>query len=300
MKRIYFLATLCAIATASYAQQPSTGDSAVSKRKQNDTISIGSILIIKRNDKSYRNDSSTVLLTDNNYKKKNSRISTNFLVLDLGFANWEDKSNYAVTGGYLFNRPGTPQLSGNDFKLRAGKSVNVNIWLFMQKLALVKRNVNLKYGLGVELINYSFRSPISFKESGVLPYIPAGAAGISSSPFVFRDSVSFSKNKLALKYITIPLMLNFASNHKPGKAGFSASVGVSAGYLYKQRNKQRSDERGKQRNQGDYDLEQFKFSYIGEIGFGSFRLYGSYSPKSIFNRNLDIRPYNIGFRFSKW
>jgi Outer membrane protein beta-barrel domain len=297
MKRIYFLATLCAIATASYAQQPTTGDSTVSKKRQNDTISIGSILIIKRNDKSYRNDSSTVLLTDNNYKKKNSKISTNFLVLDLGFANWEDKSNYAAAGSFLVNKPGALALSKDDLKLRAGKSVNVNIWFFMQKLALVKRNINLKYGLGVELNNYSFRSPISFREGGAVPY---NAPSFTNAPFIFRDSISFSKNKLALKYITVPLMLNFASNHKPGKAGFSASVGVSAGYLYKQRNKQRSDTRGKQKNQGDYDLERFKFSYIGEIGFGSFRLYGSYSPKSIFEKSLDIRPYNVGFRFSKW
>jgi Outer membrane protein beta-barrel domain len=296
MKRIYFLATLCAIATASYAQQPTTADSTVSKKRQNDTISIGSILIIKRNDKSYKNDS-TVLLTDNNYTKKYSRISTNFLVVDLGFANWEDKSNYGAGGNFLVNKPGAPALSADDLKLRAGKSVNVNIWFFMQKLALVKRNVNLKYGLGVELNNYSFRSPISFKEGGVVPY---NAPAVTNAPFIFRDSIAFSKNKLAVKYITIPLMLNFATNHKPGKPGFSASVGVSAGYLYRQRNKQRSDTRGKQKNQGDYDLERFKLSYIGEIGFGSFRLYGSYSPKSIFEKSLDIRPYNIGFRFSKW
>jgi hypothetical protein len=87
MKRIYFLAALCAFATATYAQQPSTQDSSVSTKRKNDTISIGSILIIKRNDKSYKNDSS-VLITDDNYKKKNSRISTIFwcwtLVLQIG------------------------------------------------------------------------------------------------------------------------------------------------------------------------------------------------------------------------
>jgi hypothetical protein len=296
MKRIYFLAALCAFATASYAQQPSTQDSSISTKKKNDTISIGSILIIKRNDKSYKNDSS-VLITDNNYKKKNSRISTNFFVLDLGFANWDDKTNYALGSSYLVNKPGAPALSADDLRLRAGKSVNVNIWLFMQKLSLVKKNVNLKYGLGLELNNYSFRSPISFKEGGVVPY---NTPLVANAPFIFRDSISFSKNKLAVKYITVPLMLNFAANHKPGKAGFSASVGVSAGYLYKQRNKQRSDARGKQQNQGDYDLERFKFSYIGEVGFGSFRLYGSYSPKSIFEKGLDIRPFNVGLRFSKW
>ena len=95
-------------------------------------------------------------------------------------------------------------------------------------------------------------------------------------------------------------MLNFTTAKQTGKPGFSASFGVSGGYLYSQRNKQISTERGKQKNKGDYDLERFKFSYIAELGFGPVRLYGSYSPKSIFERSLDLRPYTVGFRFSNW
>ena len=73
---------------------------------------------------------------------------------------------------------------------------------------------------------------------------------------------------------------------------------MSAGYLYSQRNKQKSEERGKEKNKGDYDLEKFKFSYIGEIGFGPVKFYGSYSPKSLYEHSLDIRPFTFGIRFS--
>jgi hypothetical protein len=47
-------------------------------------------------------------------------------------------------------------------------------------------------------------------------------------------------------------------------------------------------------------MERFKISYIGEVGLGPVRLYGSYSPKSIFERSLNIKPFNIGIRFSNW
>jgi hypothetical protein len=47
-------------------------------------------------------------------------------------------------------------------------------------------------------------------------------------------------------------------------------------------------------------MERFKFSYITELGLGPVRLYGSYSPKTIFERSLDVKPYNIGLRFSNW
>ena len=293
MKKIYFLATLCALATASFAQtEPAKKDSAYNPA-YNDTIRIGSILIIKKN-KRPKGDTTTIIA---DIKKTNPRKSTNYIIFDFGFSNFNDNTNYANAGGYVVNKPGAPAFNAADLKLKGGKSMNVNIWLFMQKYSLVKNNVNLKYGLGLELNNYRFRSPISFKENGTIPY----SGGMqTNAPFVFRDSISFSKNKLAADYLTVPLMLNLATTKKPGKPNLSASFGVSAGYLYSQRNKQVSDERGKEKNKGEYDMERFKISYIGELGLGSVRLYGSYSPKSIFERSLDIKPFNIGVRFSNW
>src|SRR5690606_32967226 len=119
-------------------------------------------------------------------------------------------------------------------------------------------------------------------------------------PFVFRDSISFNKNKLAADYITVPLMLNFTTNPYRGSRALSASFGVSAGYLYSQRNKQKSDERGKMKNKGDYDLNRFKFSYVGELGLGPVKLYGSYSPESMYDNNMDMRPYTLGIRLSNF
>ncbi len=293
MKKIYFLVNLCAIATASYAQkEPAKKDTAYNPA-YNDTIRIGSILIIKKNKKA-KGDTTTIIAE---VKKSNPRKSTNYLIFDVGFANFNDNTNYANAGGFVVNKPGAPAFNASDLKLKGGKSININIWLFMQKYSLVKNNVNLKYGLGLELNNYRFRSPISFKENGTIPY---SGGQQTNAPFVFRDSINFSKNKLAADYLTVPLMLNLATTKKPGKANLSASFGISAGYLYSQRNKQISTERGKQKNKGEYDMEIFKISYIGEVGLGPVRLYGSYSPKSIFERSLDIKPFNIGVRFSNW
>jgi hypothetical protein len=295
MKRHYFLAALfCALATIAFAQKPSSNDSAEIK-KHNDTIRIGSILIIKKH-KMSNSDSFDLVITDNVNSNNKHKRSTNYFVIDLGFGNWDDQTNYTNTNGYALSKPGSLIFSADDMKLSAGKSANVNIWFFIQKLPLVKRNVNLKYGLGIEYDNYSFRSPVSLKENGPLPYSIVGI--ITNSPFVFRDSISFSKNKLNLKYITVPFMLNFANTKQKGKPSISASFGVSAGYLIRQRNKQNSTERGRQKNQGDYDLQKFKLSYIAELGLGHIKLYGSYSPKSIFEKGLDIRPYSLGIRFS--
>lgn len=291
MKQLITLLAAAIICNAATAQSDST------KATKSDTIRIGGMVIIKKGKPGNKNSDVNVTLGRTDEKKKrNSNISTNWWILDLGFANYDDKTNYAAAGSYLVNRPGYPALNKDDFKLRAGKSMNVNIWFFMQKLSLAKRYVNLKYGLGLELNNYRYKSSISYKEGGKVPY----SSTQTNAPFIFRDSVSFSKNKLAADYLTVPMMLNFNTNPGSKKKGLSISAGVSAGYLYSQRNKQKSDERGKDRNKGDYDLNRFKFSYVGELGIGGIHFYGSYSPKSIYEHSLDMRPYTIGLRFSNW
>jgi hypothetical protein len=296
MKRIILLTTACALFLTVTAQQDT-----IPATKKNDTLRIGNILIIKKGSNSNadgswnHNKGTSVVMGRNHDNKSNSRISTNWFILDLGFANYSDQTDYAGQGTFL--RGGAQPFNKNDFKLRTGKSMNVNIWFFMQRLSIVKRNVNLKYGLGLELNNYRFKTPLSFKENGVVPY----TGGLqSNAPFVFRDSIAFSKNKLAADYLTVPLMLNFATSQAANKKGLSVSVGVSAGYLYSQRNKQKSDERGKEKNKGEYDLERFKLSYIGELGIGPVKLYGSYSPKSMFENELDLRPFTVGIRLSNW
>lgn len=257
-----------------------------------DTVRVGNMIIIKK-----RNPNKSVVEVSSEKKKKNSRITTNWLVTDLGFSNFANNTDFALANAGPYLQPNGNPFSKRDFNLRDGKSINVNIWLFMQRLDLIKKNVGIKYGIGLELNNYRFKSSslLSFRESGA-PY-PGGP--LLNEPFVYRDSVSgFSKNKLALDYITVPLMLNFQTTPHQGKPRFNIAFGVSAGYLYSQRNKQVSKERGKERNRGDYDLNKFKLAYVGELGLGYVKLYGSYSPTSIFKSetNLKFNPFTIGVR----
>jgi len=285
MKKLILLLAMAIICLNLWAQE---------EPNKKDTIRVGGLIIIKKGDKKDRDV--TVKIGDKD-KKKKSNVTTNWWIVDLGFANYNDKTNYANAGSYLVNRPGYPALDKNDFKLKGGKSVNVNIWVFMQRVNLIKHYVNFEYGFGVELNNYRYKSAINYNEDGPVPYTVNTQ---TNAPFIFRDSISFSKNKLAADYATIPVMLNFVTNPHQHKKGVSLGLGVSAGYLYSQRNKQVSSERGKLRNKGDYGLERFKFSYVAELGLGPVMLYGSYSPRSIYERSLDIRPYNVGFRFSYW
>lgn len=252
-----------------------------------DTLKIGSMTIIRK--RGNDNDSAwkRFQVWDRKHHRKR-KVETSYLILDFGFSNFNDQTNYASTDTKNYARAikqGEAAFTESDFNLRNAKSTNFSLWFFMQRLHLIQRVVNLKYGLGIETNNYRFQNDISFKDKPV--------------PYVFRDSIAFSKNKLALDYLTVPFMVNINTN--PGKENpLAFSFGVSAGYLYGSRNKQKSNERGKQKNRGNYDIEKFKISYIGEVGLGPVKLYGSYSPKTVFERGLDMRPFNLGIRIGGW
>ena len=285
MKRIF---TLC-IALCTFATGFSQTDTTARRDSQNDTIRIGSMIIIRKPGSNNRE-----VIRDREYKTRNriikpSNITTNWGILDLGFSNYEDNTIYGSASTQAY----APGSNNTWFKLKNGKSRNVNIWFFMQRLNLVSHVVNLKYGLGLELNNYHYKQPVRYQENTL---------AIVDPPRVLMDLTpnrNYEKNKLAADYLTIPVMLNF--NFTPNrKKGFGISGGVSAGYLYSARNKTKTSDEGKEKSKDDFELEKWKISYIAELALGPIRLYGSYAVKRMYERGLDMTPYTFGFRFSNW
>ncbi len=282
---------------------------------KNDTIRIGSLLIVTKKEAEDRNFKTVLKIGDASYGKTNDgelgwikgdfkktkielakgpkklkNLQTNWWTLDLGFANYHDKSPMiywlAANPNVLPYGPGP--INPKSFSLNNKKSSNVNLWIVQQKLNIYQHKINFKYGVGLEMFNFRFEKPISFRED--------------ISGFVKYDDVVFSKNKLLVKYLTIPVQISFKPNPNL-KKGFYASVGMSAGYLLNAKNKQISDERGKEKFEGNFNLNDWRVATIGELGIGSVRLYGSYGMTNLFNKSqvmFDMQPFALGVRFSKF
>lgn len=274
-----------------------------------DTIQIKSLIILKgKNDKGR---TTYKIYNDTAYarSKLKKNLQTKWLVFDIGFNNYIDRSEYSGAG-YLAYYPATfyggPQnkaydytavglntfapregsepLTPSEFKLITGKSINFNIWFFQQRLNITKHKLNLLYALGLEMNNYRYARNVS--------YVPGYATRI------IRDSVEFSKNKLFAEYITIPVMLNFNSNPaRPGRA-FQVSLGVSGGYLLKSRTKQVSEERGKVRKTDDFNLNKWRFGLTSELGYGRVKIYANFALTPLHDYGLQQYPFSIGLRFN--
>nr|WP_294906276.1 outer membrane beta-barrel protein [uncultured Lacibacter sp.] len=263
------------------------------KPQSADTIKVGNMIIIKKHDgkekkveKDDKDDDddddgvSVEIKKRKEYKKSN--ISTNWMILDLGFSNVNDQTNYASPEAQAFFPGGTKE----QLDLRNGRSINVNVWFFMQRINIIQHVVNLKYGLGVELNNYSFEKSVRYNNDPV-------------TTISIDNNIKYRKNKLAADYLTVPVMLDF--NFAPKrKRGYGFSAGVSAGYLYASRQKMKSEENGKEKNRSNFNLEPWKLSAIGELNLGVMRLYGSYALNNLHKNGLEQTPYNIGIRLSSW
>ena len=282
MKRLFSLCiAICALVTG-FAQTDST-------KSAPDTIKVGSMTIIREKGSKPEEtdrDRRRVRIPNRKYRDRPSNVSTNWWIVDLGFSNVNDKTNPSSLAALAF--AGDAYTKNPDWaNLRGGKSRNVNIWVFMQRLNMIKHVVNLKYGVGVELNNYFFDdNRVRFSKS-------------PTTVTIDEDLKNAKKNKLAADYVTVPMMLNFNFTPRKREKSFGISAGVSAGYLYSARQKTKLD--GKvSKTHSDFDLERWKLSYVGELLLGPVKFYGSYAFKNMWEKGLDQTPYTVGFRISTW
>jgi hypothetical protein len=280
MKRFLLMCIIACTTIESMAQTDSTAT-------KNDTIRIGGMVIIRRPGEKNR-DGEVRIRNRRNYKP--SKVSTNWGIIDLGFSNFTDNTTYGLGTPANAYAPGS---NASWFNLRNGKSRNVNIWFFMQRLSVIERVVNLKYGFGVELNNYHYKQNIRYD---------ANPPAIVNAPIVSLDGTmgrNYTKNKLAANYLTVPMMLNFNFTPKRNDP-FGFSVGASAGWLYGSHNKTKTSDEGKEKARDDFDLRPFKISYIAELNLGEIKFYGSLATRSMYERGLDMTPYTVGIRISSF
>jgi Outer membrane protein beta-barrel domain len=279
MNRLFLLVTGLCIALTGMAQIDTTKtNNAV---HSDDTLRVGNLMIIRNGKPDWDNPTVIRVHRHRNWTDRPSKVSTDWVILDLGFANYNDMTHYSSIAAQQF----APGANKDWFGLKTGKSVDVNIWLFMQRFSLIKNVVNFKYGLGIELNNYRYEENIRY---------------LINPTRVIMDTINYRKDKLAADYVTIPLMLNFNFTPHRRRNPYGFSVGASVGYKYSSRQKFKSAEFGKEKTFNSFDLEPWKISYIAELELGWLKLYGSYAAKSMFSNGLNQIPYTVGIRLGAW
>ena len=217
--------------------------------------------------------------------RENKKFKMSYAIVDLGLNLLMDNANYSsqsVKG--LLDVPANRQ-NKSLFDLRTWKSVNVNIYPWMVRFKALKtknQRIYISSGIGLQLYNFRYEDPITYTRN------PVG---------VIIDTISFKKDKLALNYLSVPLMFTFKTRlYKDEWLVYGA--GLTEGFLVDSWTKQESGQRGKVKVFDQFGLANFNTCLSAEIGLeGEFRLYFTYQVTSLFTNGLDQHPLSIGFRF---
>jgi hypothetical protein len=196
-----------------------------------------------------------------------------------------DNTNYADPYVRSFADVPANRQNKSLFDMRNSKSVNVNIIPWMLRVKALKtpnQRIYFTAGLGLQLYNFRYEDNITFTRN------PVGVA---------IDSINFSKNKLAIDYLTVPLMATFKSRLHGG-SWLVYGAGITEGFRLESWTKQKSGERGKVKVFDQFGLNNFNTCIEAEIGIeGCARLYATYQLTSLFEQGIDQHPFCIGFRF---
>jgi Putative auto-transporter adhesin, head GIN domain/Outer membrane protein beta-barrel domain len=181
---------------------------------------------------------------------------------------------------------------GYDFlELNSGKSINVNINLFSHDFPLYKRYLMFTTGIGITSNNYRFSS-----DKTLLSDTNRTVADFDYDKN--NERINYRKNKLAVNYITVPLLLQFNSRQEFRKS-IHVATGILFSYKFNSHLKLVYSEDGdkkKSKRHDEFNIEPFRYDATFRIGYQSYTLYASYSLNTLFkeNRGPSLHPFQVG------
>lgn len=210
---------------------------------------------------------------DKNKKSKADKFKGHWQGVEIGFNSF-DQVDYS---GY----------NSNDFmSLNQGKSIGVNLNFYELNIGLAKSYAGLVSGLGLSFNDYRFENPYTITK------------GIQRTEPVHLNYSNLSKSKLAVSYLTVPLLLEFQIpvNQKEGRLYVNAGVigGVKIGSHTKVKHGDTKD-----KDRSGFNINSFKYDATFRVGYKDVGLFVNYSLTPLFQENKGpaLTPFTVGISF---
>ncbi len=202
--------------------------------------------------------------------------------------------------------------------LRYEKSIAVNLNIYEQNIALNKnKTIGLVTGIGMAWNNYRFTNKTMLTpDSSVIEGY-------------YMEGVSVRKTKLTAMYITVPLFIEFQTNHSKRTRRFHFAVGATMSarvsthtkIYFNDANQEytlkdpatgqtlpytfitpNASDRNIVKNFNSFHLRPFRFDAGVRMGYGIINLFFNYSMNSMFqdNRGPELYPWSAGITLVGW
>jgi hypothetical protein len=206
-------------------------------------------------------------------EKEKKKFEAHWAGLDMGF------------NVMMNNAMGTSFENNQYWENDPARSMTWNLNILEHKFPIYKQYVGITTGLG-----FSF-TQLAFRDNYILN-------STTDTLFATIDTVnSYSKNKLRANYLTVPLLIEFATNEDSDKS-FYLAAGVVGGVRLSSKIKRQGEFDGKefkQEDKGVYGLNSFKLDGTVRMGYGSFGAFASYSLLPLFDTDKTVEVYPLTF-----
>ena len=221
---------------------------------------------------------------EKDHPKKPAKARSHWGGFDLGF------NNYFTDGTSTSLSPGNDHL-----ELNTGKSIHIGINIFKHDFKLYKRYIMFTTGIGLSLDNYRFTSDKTLIKN----------INIVKADYDLNDKmeqITYSKNKLAVNYVTVPFLIQFNTDEKLKKS-FHLAGGILLSYKYDSHLKLVYDKEGekqKTKRRDDFNIEPLRYDATVRIGYRNYTLFGSYAISELFKGGPTLHPFNVGLQLAGW
>jgi len=255
------------------------GDESTTTVKFKDSLNKKKIVVkVSYSDDIRLSDNTTISKNDSNGKKvfhvkshnKEERshfIETSFLPsFDIGFASTMNDN-----------------AGGVSFKPELRKSANINIGIIRQDMNLYNNQVLLSYGLHINnyYLKYSNKQQVQYIDN-------------NGHLNAYNDTINnYDKNRLDVRYLTVPVMLEFHSKNDK----FSLAAGVEFGFNGRSKVVLKGDRNSlefKQKNDNDIKINDTQMNAVVRVGLDNIALYAKYSLTDMFANSAYAQGQNPG------
>jgi hypothetical protein len=173
-------------------------------------------------------------------------------------------------------------------ELNYAKSYFFSLNFFQKNIHIYRNNVNLGTGLGFSWYHYNFRNPYTLTPN------------VNYQTATYDSTIKYSRNRLGLTYLNVPLFLEFNTNSKDAKNSFHIAGGMEFGYnVFTNLLKQKYEIDGhkiKTKQEDDFNINPFRYDVIARVGYGDFTIFGKYSLSTLFEKGKGpvLYPFTAG------
>ncbi len=177
------------------------------------------------------------------------------------------------------------------FDLNPGQSLSWNLNFAEFAFKNERKTIGVVTGLGFSFNDYAFSDAFTIEKS-------AGRRMIVPVP-LDEQIKDVKKSKLHVSYLTAPLMLEIKTPLRMGDSRLYLAGGVIGGLYLGSHTKYKYYKGGKEKTEGNFYINQWKYDLTGRIGFGDFCVFVNYGMTPLFkeNRGPELYPIQFGITF---